>query len=430
MDAPIPRFLQLFQSLAGDAAEAWCGDRRATTKLFKGSSYSQRHKEWFPAEEELLPRRAMRHHDYDVLRQLLRRARNKSGQSPIKDETIRELDAAFISYIEEMDRVDARRNRGTSARTLHVNAANERVERALAKHGFNFDDLKQVDFVKGEFRRITSRPILIGDLHEVVRIYRAFCVVLEKQPGRLGGFERARYICAASCAILGHWAAFNTGDEVSYRYFNSFLGRLYGVFPDVVVLMFWWLGKKPSMLRDNDAVFRVFSIRDQISTSSVVNDWSPSFFSLDGAISTSALGIRLDERTNLLDGNSAEQLLLRRLSEIEVNSRAYPDLEIAYSNAFTSVFYGKILAKDLRFEEAWKVLHGVRENLDRLNKTALYAELLLKHAEASALHAEWKVSKQPNLLVACVRKVDEGIALAEQMNFTNHAEMLRGMHLA
>ena len=37
MNDPVTRFLELFGVLAGDAAQAWCGDREAIGKFFKGT---------------------------------------------------------------------------------------------------------------------------------------------------------------------------------------------------------------------------------------------------------------------------------------------------------------------------------------------------------------------------------------------------------
>ena len=428
MNDPVTRFLELFGVLAGDAAQAWCGDREAIGKFFKGTSYGQRRKDWFPLDGQLLPRRAMRYADYAVLRQLLS-GKNKTGQRLIAEASLQELDSAYAFYIAEMNRSDARRNRGIVGKTLYFGAAHERIERALSKKGANYNSLQKLDFVKQDLRRIVFSPVFAGDLNEAIRICQAFCLILEKQPGRLLQFEHARFVAAAICAITGQWAAYNSDDVNSVRMFTSYLRRLYPVFPDFAVLAQIQYHEDFGKSGLAAGEFRVFSNRDQIKTSEIYTNRSGTLTFLDAVKGAYRQGVRLKECTDLLSGSSPEQLLLHLLSEAEVNAVGAPDCAVAYSDAFPSICYGVMLANEHRFPEAWRALERAQHRIQQLNYAAGYLEFRLRQAEAFALRKEWKVTNIPSVLVACVRKVDEAIGIANRLRYVRCAQALREMSL-
>lgn len=429
MDTPVRRFLDLFRALAGDAAEGWCGDRTAVGKFFKGSSYGQRHKDWFVDDSASLPRRAMRHHDYDVLRQLLERARDRIGSELVSRASIRELDLAYSDYISAMDRLDARRDRGRTGRTLHVSAARERVERFLDRNSLSLGDLDDfggVNVLGTALWKINCS----GNLLESIRVTNAFCLTIEKEHGPLLKGETARYLCAALCAEIGQWAAATAEEQGALARFQAVFERLYSISPESGVESRLWWAEGFRRKRYADAAFKVLAQRERLLKSFIYRNRGPCFAYVDAAAQGAIWqGIPLSAPVRQLGGQSAEGLFRQVIAECEINRARKPDFTVSYDIAFAWAMFGRALARQLHVDRAQEALDSARRYVGKIEDRARYLTLLLKEVAIDIRRAEWSLNRNPEVLISCVKNIEDAANFAGEMNLTNRAAALRSTRL-
>jgi hypothetical protein len=429
MDTPVKRFLDLFRALAADAAEGWCGDRTAVGKFFKGTSYGQRHKDWFVDDSALLPRRAMRHHDYDILRQLLARARARTGTATISGASLRELDLAYSDYISSMDRLDARRDRARTGRTLHVSAARERVERFLGRNSLSLRDLNDFDGVR-VLRTALWKTHRKGDLLESIRVADAICLTIEKEYDQLLKGETPRYLCAATCAEAGQWAAAIAAERGALVRFQAVFKRFYSISPESGVQSRLWWAEAYHTKQYADASFKVLAHREKLLKTFIYRNSGPCFAYLDAAANGTIYGgIPLAAPVRQLRGQSAEGLFQQVIADCETNIGGRPDVAVSHDSALAWALFGRALAQQLHVKQAQRALDSARRHLSRIEDIARYLTLLLKVVEVDIHRAEWSLSRNPEVLISCVKKIEDAASFADEMNLTNRASALRSIQL-
>ena len=328
-----------------------------------------------------------------------------------------------------MDSLDARRDRGRTGRTLYVSAARDRAERFLYSNSLSLRDLDDFGGVRVLCTALwkTHRN---GGLLESIRVANAICLTIEKESGPLLEGETPRYLCAALCAETGQWAAATAAENSALAHFQGVFERLYSISPDSGIESRLWWAEAFRRKRYAEAAFKVLAHRERLLKSFVWRNRGPSFAYLDAAANgTIHRGIPLSEPVRQLRGHSAEGLFQQVISECEKNAAGRLDFIVSHDLTFAWAQFGRALAVQQHVERAQQALDSARQHLSRFEGQARYLTFLLKELEVLIYRAEWSLNRNPEVLVSCVKRIEDAASFADELNLKNRASMLRSMRL-
>ena len=261
-----------------------------------------------------------------------------------------------------------------------------------------------------------------GQFHECIRITRAFCELLEKNPSSLQQHETLRHVYAAWCALYGRWAARHSDDKSAEATFIAYLERLHSVFPDhAIKTVLWAYGAARGKLEDG--LILCFNSAAHLKKSIV---WSPeelhpcSLYT-DTAVDALKRGILLTQRIEKIGGKTPEQLFIESIKS-NLDNDSHQGMQCF---CLSSYYFSNWLLRYKRLDDALHVIDILKTRIKKIEVSMPYIELCVKESEAQAQKVLWELSKTPSPLIKCVRELEEAARLAESMNLYKRAQRLR-----
>jgi hypothetical protein len=231
-------------------------------------------------------------------------------------------------------------------------------------------------------------------------------------------------------APAGQWAAATAREPSALGRFQASFERLYSVFPESGIEMCLWWGEAFRKGQYFHAASKVLAHRERLLKGFIWRRAGPSFGYIDAATNGSTHhGIPVSSRCRQLQGYSPEELFQRVITECETNSAGRPDFAVSHDIVFAWAMFGRALARQRHLERAQQALAAARCHLDKIEDRATYLTFLLKEVEIDACRAEWSLNRNPEVLVSCVKRIEDAANFADGMNLPNRASELRSLRL-
>ena len=368
---PVENFLSKFLACAADAASAKFGDPKALPKLFNGTAYSQRRKEWFVSDQIPLPKRMMGKADFEILMTCVMSAKKANKECVVGEKAIEELYLSYNAYLAAMRNLDGRRKPGLTARSISVSAAAARIDRLTGSYGGTIKDLSDKDCFTQIVNTEQERSWEVSMPHEAERIAHALCTLLINGKIITSNMKLAsEYLMRA--AALGSWASWQVGgDEVIRKKFLMHFDNMNRLQKNSFCYYFinihdMWVNGK--------IVEECFDILD-FDTDKPQLGWAmyslyPGCFLHEVTLSALRVGIPLEQKCNLLRGRSPEEAWVE-----------YIDITLTRGEnaqaAWASNDLAQALAEVGRLDEAQVVLESVRAYATAREQRSQYLELRL-----------------------------------------------------